>query len=61
MFFSCFTLLTDQNSFSDHLLVIMDNMCIAVVCSLDCDVINFEIYLSNQAVFLHDQKLKTTI
>ena len=33
-------------------------MCIAIACFPGCDVINFEInlILSNQAVFLHDQK-----
>ena len=38
-------------------------MCIAIVCFPDYDVKNFEtdFYLFNQAVFLHDQKLKTKI
>ena len=38
---------------------ILVNMCIAIVCSPECYVLNFEILfeklrLSNQAVFLHD-------
>ena len=37
------------------------NVCIAVVYFPSCNVINFEINLSNQAVFLHDQKLKTKV
>ena len=38
---------------------ILGNMCVTIVCSAGSDVINFEINLvSNQAVFLHDQKVK---
>ena len=43
---------------------ILSNMCITIVCFQGYDVINFEIlkpYLSNQAVFLHDQKVQTRI
>ena len=40
---------------------ILGNMCIAIVCFRGCDVINFEINLSNQGVFEHDQKGKTKI
>ena len=42
-------------------LEILSNMCNLIVCLLGCDVINFEINLnlSNQAIFLHDQKVKT--
>ena len=42
------------------LLEILVNMCIAVVCKLVYDDINFEINLANQAVFL-GQKAKTKI
>ena len=41
------------------LLEILFNVCIAIVCFPDCDVINFEI--NNQAIFLHDQKFKTEV
>ena len=37
------------------------NMCITIVCQPDYDVINFKTNLSNQAVFLQDQKIKTKI
>ena len=43
------------------LLEILGNICIAIICFLGCDVKNFEINLSNQAVFLVDQKVKTKI
>ena len=48
---------------SPLILEILGNMCIATVFFRGCDVINFEInfYLSNQAVILHAQKLKTKI
>ena len=35
-------------------LEVLGNMCIVVICFLVYYVINFEINLSNQAVFLHD-------
>ena len=65
--FSCYTLQLTKwllykwtNVFGIVLLPeILGNMCVAVVCSAGSDVINFEInLLSNQAVFLHDQKVK---
>ena len=37
---------------------ILGNMCIAIAYFLDCDVISFEINLSNQAAFINDQKVK---
>ena len=36
-------------------------MFIAVVCQPDRDVISFKVNLSNQAVFLIDQKVKTIL
>ena len=44
----CYILLTDQISLSDCpwlslLLEILGNMCVAIVCFPDCDVMNFEI------------------
>ena len=45
------------------LLEILGNMYITIVCFADCNVINFEInpYLSNQTIFLHNEKVKTKI
>ena len=43
------------------LLELLVNMRIAIVFFPCCDVINFEIHLSNQAVFVHDQKVNTKI
>ena len=44
------------------LLEILGNMCIAIICFPDCDVINFGINLTpNQAIFLYDRKAKTKI
>ena len=44
------------------LLKILGNMCIVIVCFPRCDVTNFQINLiltlSNQALFLYDQKVK---
>ena len=44
------------------LLKILRNMCIVIVCFPRCDVTNFQINLiltlSNQALFLYDQKVK---
>ena len=41
---------------------ILGNMCIVIVCWPGCTVINFEIHLvSNQAVFLHEPKVKIKI
>ena len=40
--FSGYMLLTDQIPLSDYL-EILGNMCIAIVCFPDCDVISFEI------------------
>ena len=34
-------------------------MSIAIICFLGSDVINFETHVFNQAVFVHDQKVKT--
>ena len=41
---------------------ILGNNCIAIICKPGCDVMNFEVHLSNQAVFptwpkSHDKKL----
>ena len=37
----------------------LGSMYIAIVCYPGCEVINFEItFVSNQVVFLHDQKFK---
>ena len=36
-------------------------MCITIVSLPDCDVINFVPYLSNQAVFLYGEKVKTKV
>ena len=45
-----------------HLLLeMLGNMWIATVRFPGCDVIIFEINLSSEAVFLHDQKFKTKI
>ena len=44
------------------LLKILGNMYIAFICFLGCDIINLTLkltYLSNHAVFLHDQRAKT--
>ena len=40
---------------------ILDNMCIAIVCKPDCDVMNFEVNLIFlvEPFFLHDQKVVT--
>ena len=40
---------------------ILDNMCIAIVCKPDCDVMNFEVNLIFlvEPFFLHDQKVAT--
>ena len=40
---------------------ILDNMCIAIVCEPDCDVMNFEVNLIFlvEPFFLHDQKVVT--
>ena len=40
---------------------ILDNICIAIVCKPDCDVMNFEFNLIflNKSLFLHDQKVVT--
>ena len=39
---------------------ILDNVYIAISCFPGCDIINFESnFLSNQAFFLHDQKVET--
>ena len=38
------------------LLEILSNICTAIVCFLGCDAMIFEINLSIQAVFLHEQK-----
>ena len=43
------------------LLEILGNMCIKTVYFPGCDVIIFEINPFNQAVFLHDQEVKTKI
>ena len=59
--FSCYSLLTDQISVRLSLLLdILGNMCIAVVCFPCCGVIIFWNWsdLSNQAIFLHDRKVK---
>ena len=39
-------------------------MCITIVCFPSCDVTNFEfklLYEINQAIFLHEQKVKTKV
>ena len=57
---SCHILLTDQMSISDWLplnIEILRNMCIAIVCSSGCEVIDFETNL----IFLHDHKVRTNI
>ena len=40
---------------------ILDNMCTAIVCKPDCDVMNFEVNLIFlvEPFFLHDQKVVT--
>ena len=57
----CYTLLIYQSLLFPLLLEILNNMSIAVVSFLSCDVITFEINFSNQAVFSHGQKVKTKI
>ena len=44
-FFSYHILLTDQISFSDLLLELLVNTCIATVCEPGCDVVNLKIDL----------------
>ena len=57
--FSCYILWID---FIVWLLKILDNICVAILCFPICDVINLNLtVLSNQAVFLYEQKVKTKI
>ena len=61
MFLMFHVLLADQISLS-LLLEILGSMCITIVCLPGCDVIKIESnLLSNQAVFLQDQKVKTKV
>ena len=61
--FTWYILLTDQNFivWLPLLLDILGNMSTAIACFPDCNARNFQSNLSNQAVFLHHQKIKTKI
>ena len=57
----CSINLPNLNVWLSLLLQILVKMCIAIVYYPGYDVINFQTNISNQAVFLHYQKLKTKI